>query len=390
MTDLLLIAISVAVSLVVDITVDLYLLKSHKIGSEDYKNSLKFACKNKSIINQQDIIGNMSKKISELENQLNYLSANPKIETENMSELKKEITALKNAVNNSESGNSKYNHEMTISALNELAKRITQLEARKSVDVPPSVDVSVFEHRIAKLNNEITSLKDMISVLKQSSLQNNHIEQLIRQHSDEINSLKAVIASQQQTIQSLKSEKKITEVKPVQVHNAVSVQNHGITSVQKAPVTAASRSIIPDEDYVRTLLEKLSEIKDNLGNPEYDYCRKAFQNILNNGDFDDGEEIIGAVHGTIKKYIYGSDTKVSASDWIALEKYIEEAGYVEIPVKVGDDITPYKSYFERPIPASGGAPNTIKQVQQKPFVLTYEDCGEKETIKLCGKCTYYK
>ena len=167
-------------------------------------------------------------------------------------------------------------------------------------------------------------------------------------------------------------------------------------AVKKAPSVIQdienqhSEVIIPNKKYVKTLLEKLSDIKGNLGNMEYNHYKNGIQNILNDGDFDDPEEIIESVHELIKKYIYGSDTKVSSSDWNKLEKYIRDAGYSEVPVKAGDIITPYKTYFDRPIPAVGGTSNTIKQIQQKPFIITYEDNGQQEILKLCGKCTYYK
>ena len=154
--------------------------------------------------------------------------------------------------------------------------------------------------------------------------------------------------------------------------------------------TISEDVVIPDETYVEKLLYNLSTIKNHLGDWEYESYQKKLQNILQDGDFEDGEEIMNDVHELIKKYIYRSDTKVSSDDWQKLEQYIEQAGYVAVPVKAGDNITPYRSYFDRPIPASGGTPNTIKQIQLKPFALTYEDCGEKETLKLCGKCTYFK
>ena len=137
-------------------------------------------------------------------------------------------------------------------------------------------------------------------------------------------------------------------------------------------------------------MSNLSTIKNHLGKWEYESYQKGLQQILRTDDFEDGEEIMNDVHELIKKYIYGSDTKVSIDDWQKLEQYIEQAGYIAVPVKAGDNITPYRSYFDRPISANGGTPNTIKQIQLKPFALTYEDCGEKETLKLCGKCTYFK
>ena len=165
-------------------------------------------------------------------------------------------------------------------------------------------------------------------------------------------------------------------------------QNH--VQVPFVETVIPNDAVIPDKTYVDKLLSGLHTIKDNLGKWEYDCCKKELQEISCNGDFDDAEEIMCAVHELIKKYIYGSDTKVSAEDWQNLEKYLESAGYVAVPLKAGDSVSPYKLYFDRPIPAAGGVSGTIKQIQQRPFTLTYEDCGEKDTLKLCGKCTYFK
>ena len=110
---------------------------------------------------------------------------------------------------------------------------------------------------------------------------------------------------------------------------------------------------------------------------------------MDDGDFDETEEIMTTVHELIKKYIHGSDTKVTADSWKNLEAYIKKAGYMAVPISAGDDVTPFRSYFSRPIAAKGGTPNTIKQIQLQPYIITYEDGGETETLKLLGKCTYY-
>ena len=154
--------------------------------------------------------------------------------------------------------------------------------------------------------------------------------------------------------------------------------------------TISEDVVIPDETYVEKLLSNLSTIKNHFGDWEYKSYQKGLQQILWEDDFEDGEEIMNAVHELIKKYIYRSDTKVSINDWQKLEQYIEQAGYVAVSVKAGDSVTPYRSYFERPIPASGGTPNTIKQIQQKPYSLKYCDGDEISELKLCGKCTYFK
>lgn len=165
-------------------------------------------------------------------------------------------------------------------------------------------------------------------------------------------------------------------------------QNH--VQVPFVETVIPNDAVIPDKTYVDKLLSGLHTIKNNLGKWEYDCCKKELQEISCNGDFDDAEEIMYAVHELIKKYIYGSDTKVSAEEWKNLEKYIECAGYVAVSVKAGDSVSPYKLYFDRPIAAVGGVPGTIKQIQQIPYTLKYYDGDQTVELKLCGKCTYFK
>lgn len=429
MTDLMVIIVSVAVSLVADIG----LLINKRVGSADYKNALKLARNSKDIVEQQNIIKDINIKISQLESQLNSFQRN----NSDISYLKKEIKALKDELDNYQTSETS-SDEAIISAVKELAVHIDELEKRDE-DTPTdnSADYKKLESAISKLNGEINSLKSeinnslslkdrisaievniknlnneirninvnnkssfdstelerKISTLKSEidliksnvnvSEQNNQSEQLVHQLIDEVSNLKKVVSAQQVVINSLKGASNVT----------------ANTSADKSPVVATKPSVFkfvptnvitPDETYVKKLLSGLLKIKENLGSWEYKSCSDGLKKLLDEGDFEDGEEIMNAVHELIKKYIYGSDTKVSASDWDKLEKYIIDAGYSPVPVKAGDNIYHFRGYFDRPIPANGGTPDTIKQIQLKPFVLTYEDCGEKEELKLCGKCTYYK
>lgn len=150
--------------------------------------------------------------------------------------------------------------------------------------------------------------------------------------------------------------------------------------------------VIPDKKYVESLIDYLATIKINCNlNYEFEQLKKGLKDIIKRNDFDDAEEIMANVHELMRKHIYGSDTKVSAQDFAKLEKYLEKAGYTAVSVSEGDLITPYKRMFERPIQARGGVPNTIKQIQLKPYTLRFFD-GEQihSELKLCGKCTYYK
>lgn len=152
--------------------------------------------------------------------------------------------------------------------------------------------------------------------------------------------------------------------------------------------------VIPNKEYVKKLIRNLSGLKKKAVQftgkyPEYQKFEKGLYNVQEQGEFDDPEEIMTAVHGLIEKYIYGSDSKVSPTEWPALEEYIEQAGYSAVPISEGDDVRPYRLYFTRPISATGGTPYTVKQIQLKPYTLKFFDGDKTHEMKLCGKCTYY-
>ena len=147
------------------------------------------------------------------------------------------------------------------------------------------------------------------------------------------------------------------------------------------------KTIDADKNYIESVIKNLENIKGTLPDIYYNKVYTKLQDILKNGDFDEPDDIMNSIHETIKKYVYNSSTKVSSEEWKQLEKFIKDCGYTEVDVKPGDDITPFRTYFERPISANNeGTPNTIKEIQLKPFVVKCED----SLFKLCGKCTYYK
>ena len=106
-------------------------------------------------------------------------------------------------------------------------------------------------------------------------------------------------------------------------------------------------------------------------------------------DKDDPEDYNNALHQLIDKYIYSSDTRVSASDWSKIEGFLKAIGYKRLDIKPGQSITPYRTYFKQPIMAKTDDKSkdmTIKQVQQQPYTKKVDG----EEYKLCGKCTYWK
>lgn len=153
-----------------------------------------------------------------------------------------------------------------------------------------------------------------------------------------------------------------------------------------------SECVIPDQKYVRSLIENVAVLQKNSQSIDYELkvLEDGLETVLRNDDFDDPEEIMGQVHELINKYIYRSDSKVTADEWRNLEQFLIQAGYQPVTVAPGNSINPFKKFFERPIPAYGGIPDTIKQIQLKPYTLCYFDGDKPSTLTLFGKCTYYK
>lgn len=150
--------------------------------------------------------------------------------------------------------------------------------------------------------------------------------------------------------------------------------------------------IMPDRNYVIKLLKMVEQLKNHIEGIKYE-LGKAYDNlekVIDSDDFDDPEDVMNAVHETIRKYIYESDSKVNNSDWAELEQFLILAGYKPVKVEAGDDIYPFRTYFNQPIAAEGGTQGTIKSIQLKPFELSYYNGDDVEKLKLCGKCTYYR
>ena len=162
------------------------------------------------------------------------------------------------------------------------------------------------------------------------------------------------------------------------------------TDFEESEIKLDENVIIPNEGYVRGLLSDLSSIEGKLGKYEYSKFRDSMEEILQSDDFEDADEIMSEVHELVKKYIYGSDSKISISEWKYLEQYIERAGYKAVSIKSGDSVEPFRTYFDRPIPAEGGKKNTIKQIQLMPYTISFYDGEQVSELKLCGKCTYYR
>ena len=163
---------------------------------------------------------------------------------------------------------------------------------------------------------------------------------------------------------------------------------------EKIRVRSLETGVIkPDRNYLVNLINAVKRLITTTKSINYELnaLLRKLEDILRSDDFDDSEDIMNQVHRFIEKYIYGSDTKVSQDEWKHLDEFLKFAGYSPINVSPGDKIDHFKSFFERPIAASGGESQTIKHIQLKPYTLRFYDDDEKIIhLNLCGKCTYYR
>ncbi|MDE6664692.1 MAG: hypothetical protein K2K14_00665 [Ruminococcus sp.] len=356
------ILISVIISIGLSGGVSMYLFNKFGVNSENYKSLMKFARKGKNIKDYPEILENLEKRISELENDVvnSHDSSEIMYIQNELNSHRDAIQTLAKAVGGLKPNES----EQTAEILKLISERISLLE--KKINTEISGIYSNTETSIDNIEQQISDLQNTVSK------QNKVITELTRI----INEMRQNTAAN--TVPSA------PEVSPKQ---NVPADRTGTRQVSE-PV---QKAVIPNETYVKYLIRELKGLDGILGAREYNYCMEKLEEILQDGDFDDSEDIMQSVHEALKKYIYGSDTKVKNSDWKLLEEYLLKAGYEPVQVKSGDRIRDYAIYFENVIPASdAGEQGTIKLITQKPYIITYLDNGVKGQFKLCGKCTAYK
>ncbi len=357
MHDLIIISISIIASMTTNVVLTKYLLKNNKVGTDEYKKALKYpkiASKR-----QEDIVNRLSELEREMQN-IPFRENIPSIPKKELEALRNDVSELQRCLREINLPERKDEAEQEIlNTLNIFATRVAKLEAAQSNTRPNNDYSGLLLQMEERHKKEIQALQEQIEKLSESK------------------------AVKPDDIPAQTPPYMIPEPSPKVPPEALP---------KTVPLFQSRRIIEPDQDYIRKLYQLASTIEGNLPSISYEMGKFTFgiRNILNTGDFDDPEEIMTLVHELIEKYIYGSDTKVSVDEWHIIEKFLSDAGYELLNVSVGDNIIPFKTYFERPIPVTGGIPNTIKHIQLSPYVLSYADSGETETLFLCGKCTYYK
>ncbi|MDE5771652.1 MAG: hypothetical protein K2I06_08530 [Ruminococcus sp.] len=360
------ILISVILSVALSGGVSMYLFNRFGVNSESYKSLMKFARKNKNIKDYPELLENLEKRISELERHSDNINDNPEV-IYIQNELKSHKDAI-HALAKAVSGLNPNESEQTAELLKAVSARISLLEKKINTDSD-----NYCESRISAVEKQFADLQETVSK------QNRVITELTR------------IIDEMRQNTAVKPPVPDTDVKPAPPKEPKQRENLSKPESKQQLSESVQKAVVPSETYLKYLMRELENLNGILGTREYNYCMEKLDDILQNGDFDDGEEIMQSVHEILKKYIYGSDTKVKNTDWKLLENYLMKAGYEPVAVKAGDRIRDYAVYFENVIPSGDlGEQGTIKLISQKPYVITYLDGGVKEQLKLCGKCTAYK
>ncbi len=343
MHDIIIVVISVIASLTADAALDFFVFRNNKIGTKEFRDALKYPKAAEQ--QQQEIL----RQLSKLENSLNNLST---VSYSDIEAIRRDVEELKRKLITSGTAStapsSSEKEQQIVEILKNLATRVSTIESHQNTNY---ANEEILEY-IRRIEADAENTKN------------------------ELRSIRDKLANKG----GLVSTPRPTPPKPV-------------PQPQPKPYLPAPIIIIsPTPEYVQSLIDGAIQLESSTSSISYELgkLKDGLLNVKKNGDFDDPEEVMNQIHDLIKKYVYDSDSKVSADEWKLLEQFLIHSGYEPLPVKEGDSIIPYRTYFERPIPATDGPTDTIKQIQLMPFVLSYSDCGETEVLKLCGKCTYYK
>ncbi len=161
-----------------------------------------------------------------------------------------------------------------------------------------------------------------------------------------------------------------------------------IPSIPPPPVITLKAKI---ENYIDALLKNLEPLKGALQDRFIQRITKDLKEI--DTDDDDIDEIMGDIHKTIEDNIYDSLSRVKREHIPKLEKYLQQAGYQPVPVKIGDNIHDFVEYFSSTFPEptfSASQWDKIKAIDTKPYQKKYTSTDDdEEVLKLRGSCVYY-
>ena len=283
--------------------------------------------------------------------------------------------------------------------LRDLSRRMDEYIAgsQQSIsNIPQIIEV------IKRITEKCTILEDRIKSETASSSYRSDDSQRLNELEKQIIELEKIISklNQQELIPKIKElEQQINELKKTDVKkHDPGIYSQPTTAGKPHPLDMPKpvkdhRSILPDEKYVRKLIseaEKLDVVY--AGNYRYGNLMNGLHNILDNGDFDDPEEIMSEVYSVFKEDVYNALKGVKPESVPFLEEYLVRSGFSKADVKVGDSLERTIDYWKDTFPAecSDISKNKcIKCIHEHPYDLYYI-CDNKENhLVLKGSCTYY-
>lgn len=293
--------------------------------------------------------------------------------------------------------------EQRIKNLEEKSEQLEQQNReRETIELKNIEKVKKLEHSLMNAKEEIFGLKNKEDDNKKTEVFPIAYEERIRElykNTDSINRNITIINCNQNnfnhSIQNITNDIFCIKQEMKQLWNEIKLKEENVAETvhkkenNKTIVTA----IFISENYIKTINKQLEKLKDILLRRNYIDLKETIEEALENFDIDDLEEVISPIHSSIEKNILGSFSKVKKEECSLLEEFLISIGYQEIPVRVGDKIKQWVSYFSNIFQEActdDSFDGTISNIYIKPYELKYRIDDEEETLLLKGQCCFYK
>ncbi|HAJ97082.1 MAG TPA: hypothetical protein DCO72_05045 [Ruminococcus sp.] len=314
------------------------------------------------------------KDIKDLQNRLS--SDNTKELQASLEAKIQELLVKQSTLEQSLQGNNSY--------IQELYKAYNSLSGQQ----PASID---WEQLYQNIDQRITAeIPDMTAVFNRlNALEKLNASERLSQLEAENNRLRSELETLKQSANPPAPPRPSIKIEP-EVVTGTAVQPPQTET--KSFVPPEQNLIIPDENYINFLKENAGILEGALQERFYRNFIKTLDSVLDDGDFDDPEEIMCDVHGAVEKNIFDSFSRVKRDNIPVLDKFLKIAGYVPLNIGAGDNVLNCAEYFQQLFPEKPSNPNQknlIKQINTQPYQLCYDNDGTPETLVLKGDCTYY-
>ena len=300
--------------------------------------------------------------------------------------------------------------------------KFSKLEKKINTGVKPEnlqATQEAFEEKIKSSDFELEEIHAKLATLEQSLLQSSDTEKIeilqksfanydekLRNHKEAIQTILDYVQKEklherieilEQQNQKLLNQIQELQEKWNQVAPSVAIEPEVITGTQIATheeneVPQKGVIVTPDKAYVTSLKEKTSILKNILDERYYKGLIKTLDALLEDGDFDDPEEIMENIHNAISQNVFKSFSRVKVADIPTLEKFLKIAGYCPLNVKEGDSIIKFSEYFEQAFKENctdETLSNQIMKIDVQPYQIFYDNDGIKDKLLLKGSCVFY-